>query len=162
MMDPEPGRAADHEAEPSPERAVDVPLIRVAAAVIRREGAVLLGLRPAHKRHGSRWEFPGGKVLDGESLEDALARELEEELGVRVIGTAPGAEAGGAAGEAPAPLFVARDPGSPFEIHFVPVRIEGTPRAVEHEELRWVPVDELGALPLAPADARFARERLGG
>lgn len=140
--------------------------IRVVAAVIRREGAVLLGLRPAHKRHGSRWEFPGGKVLEGESFQDALARELREELRVRVIRTSDGAEVGGGSDRASAAaataLFVARDPGSPFEIHFVEVAIEGTPRSIEHQELRWVPVAELGSLPLAPADARFAREVLAG
>jgi len=123
--------------------------IPVVAAVIRRGGAVLLGLRPAHKRHGSMWEFPGGKVLDGESLGDALARELREELGVRVSRGAPA-------------LFVARDPGSPFEIHFVPVEIEGTPRAVEHQEVRWVALADLASLPLAPADRRFVREGLAG
>lgn len=160
MTDPGPD-AADR--APAP-----VPVVPVVAAVIRREGAVLLGLRPAHKRHGSRWEFPGGKVLDGESLQDALVRELREELRVRVIrregeaaadaGTPARAGSGSAAGPA---LFVARDPGSPFEIHFVEVAIEGTPEAVEHQEVRWVAPADLASLPLAPADARFAREVLG-
>jgi len=120
----------------------------VVAAVIRRGDSVLLGLRPEGKRHASTWEFPGGKVLDGESFAAALARELREELRVSLV----------RAGES---MFAARDPGSRFEIHFVPVEIEGDPRALEHGELRWVPVSELGSLALAPADARFAKEGLG-
>ncbi len=58
--------------------------IPVVAAVIRRKNKALLGRRPDHKRHGGLWEFPGGKVEDGESLADALKREVLEELGVAV------------------------------------------------------------------------------
>ncbi|HKK27401.1 MAG TPA: NUDIX domain-containing protein [Gemmatimonadota bacterium] len=134
--------------DPAGPRTVRSP-VPVVAAVIRREGAVLLGLRPEGKRHASMWEFPGGKVLDGESFADALGRELREELRVSLM----------RAGE---PMFATRDPGSRFEIHFVPAEIEGQPRALEHRELRWVAVSELPALPLAPADARFAGEGLGG
>ena len=58
--------------------------IRVVAAVIRREGRVLLASRPPDKPPPG-WEFPGGKIEPGESPEGALVRELREELGVRVI-----------------------------------------------------------------------------
>ena len=57
-------------------------------------------------------------------------------------------------------LFTARDPGSQFEIHFVPARIQGVPAADEHRAVRWVRLAELASLPLAPADARFAGEVL--
>jgi 8-oxo-dGTP diphosphatase len=57
----------------------------VVAAVIERHGQVLIGQRPAGKRHGLKWEFPGGKVEPGESPEDALRRELEEELGIQAV-----------------------------------------------------------------------------
>src|SRR5690606_20769929 len=60
--------------------------IRVLAAVIRRDGRWLVCRRPAHKRHGGLWEFPGGKLEPGESLLEAATRELEEELAVRVTG----------------------------------------------------------------------------
>jgi 8-oxo-dGTP diphosphatase len=57
--------------------------LAVVAAVIRdHQGRVLLAQRPSHKHQGGRWEFPGGKVEPGEALDVALARELEEELGV--------------------------------------------------------------------------------
>ena len=58
--------------------------IHVAAAVIRRAGKVLLASRPAGKPPAG-WEFPGGKIEPGETPAGALRRELEEELGVRVL-----------------------------------------------------------------------------
>jgi 8-oxo-dGTP diphosphatase len=58
--------------------------IHVAAAVIRgADGRILIAKRPPDKHQGGLWEFPGGKVEDGEAVERALARELEEELGIR-------------------------------------------------------------------------------
>lgn len=143
MTDDAPGRRPAGVPDPVPPP--PIPPLPVVAAVIRREDTVLLGLRPEGKRHASRWEFPGGKVLEGESFADALRRELREELRVSLMRT----------GE---PMFATRDPGSRFEIHFVPVEIEGEPRPLEHRELRWVEIGALDSLPLAPADARFAKE----
>lgn len=57
----------------------------VVAAVIKREGRVLICQRAAGKRHALKWEFPGGKVEPGEEPRQALARELEEELGIRAM-----------------------------------------------------------------------------
>jgi 8-oxo-dGTP diphosphatase len=54
----------------------------VVAAVIEREGLVLIGQRHPGKWHGLKWEFPGGKVEAGETPAAALARELQEELGI--------------------------------------------------------------------------------
>ena len=56
-----------------------------AVALIDVEGRVLLAQRPAGKAMAGLWEFPGGKVESGESVEDALRRELREELGIEVI-----------------------------------------------------------------------------
>lgn len=56
--------------------------VLVVAAVIRREGRVLIAQRPLDKHMGGLWEFPGGKVEPDEPVEDALARELQEELGI--------------------------------------------------------------------------------
>ena len=83
-------------------------LVRVLAAVVRRDGRVLLAQRPAHKRHGQLWEFPGGKLAAGEDCLAAARRELHEELGIRV-------ESIGAT------LFERQDPGSEFLIQFVEV-----------------------------------------
>jgi len=54
--------------------------MRVVAAVIERDGQILIGQRKAGGRHGLKWEFPGGKVEPGEEDRAALARELREEL----------------------------------------------------------------------------------
>ena len=121
--------------------------IRVVAAVVARDGRLLVCQRPAHKRHGGLWEFPGGKCEPGESDADAVARELREELGVAVV--AVGAE-----------RFAVRDAGSPFLVAFVPVEIAGEPVCHEHTALRWATPDELAALPLAPSDRRFVEWRL--
>jgi len=56
--------------------------MEVVAAVIEREGQILIGQRKARGRHGLKWEFPGGKVEPGEEPRAALARELREELGI--------------------------------------------------------------------------------
>jgi mutator protein MutT len=118
--------------------------IRVVASVIEREGRLLLCQRPAHKRHGGLWEFPGGKVEPEESDFDAVQRELAEELGVRVV-------------EVGATIFSIADPGSHFVIEFLPVRIEGEPLCLEHSALAWAGEEEMLALALAPSDLQFAR-----
>ena len=117
--------------------------VPVVAAVVRRDGRFLLGRRPADKRHGGLWEFPGGKVLEGESRLAAARRELAEELGLEVV----------ALGEH---LHSVRDPGAPYVIEFIEVRARGEPVALEHSSVGWFTVAELGDMPLAPADARFA------
>lgn len=119
----------------------------VVAAVIRRHDGYLLGRRPAHKRHGGLWEFPGGKIHAGEDDLQAARRELAEELDLAV--TSVGRV-----------LFVAIDPGAAFEIRFVEVSVEGDPTALEHTEIRWARTDELRAMDLAPADAHFVRSHL--
>jgi mutator protein MutT len=117
--------------------------IRVVAAVIERNGRYLVCRRPAHKRHGGRWEFPGGKVEDGESDLEAVRRELAEELrlDVRAIG---------------AIRFTLRDPDSPFVIHFAEVDAAGEPVCLEHTALMWATPEEVCRLPLAPSDRQFA------
>src|SRR5687768_4636839 len=58
-------------------------LIKVVAAVIERDGRILVGQRRKSDSRGVKWEFPGGKVERGEAPTAALARELEEELGIQ-------------------------------------------------------------------------------
>jgi len=59
------------------------PVIKVVAAIIQRDGKILIGQRRKTDSHGLKWEFPGGKVERGETRTGALARELEEELGIQ-------------------------------------------------------------------------------
>src|SRR3974377_409299 len=60
----------------------NVGMVQVVAAIIERDGRILVGQRMPGQSHPLKWEFPGGKVEPGETPEQALARELEEELGV--------------------------------------------------------------------------------
>jgi mutator protein MutT len=122
---------------------------RVLAAVVARDDRLLVGRRPAHKRHGGLWEFPGGKVEPGEDDHAAMARELLEELDVLLLRL----------GDV---RFVRHDDGAPFEIVFRDVHIQGEPVAVEHEAVGWFTLDELRAMPLAPSDAAFVAELLAG
>ncbi|HKJ04511.1 MAG TPA: (deoxy)nucleoside triphosphate pyrophosphohydrolase [Geopsychrobacteraceae bacterium] len=66
----------------SPEQSAS-PLL-VTAAIIERQGKFLITQRPTHKPHPSMWEFPGGKLEEGESPQQALQRELREELAIEV------------------------------------------------------------------------------
>lgn len=120
--------------------------IPVIAAVIERGGRYLVGRRPDAKRHGGLWEFPGGKVDEGESWIEAAHRELGEELGMEALSL----------GDL---LLAVTDEGSPHTILFVEVQASGDPVPTEHTAVGWFTPQELAVLPLAPADARFA-ERL--
>ena len=60
-------------------------VLEVVAAVIERDGLILIGQRKPSGRHPLKWEFPGGKVEPGEDPRDAVARELREELGIEAV-----------------------------------------------------------------------------
>ncbi|MEY3012957.1 MAG: hypothetical protein RIT45_1692 [Pseudomonadota bacterium] len=116
--------------------------IRVLAAVVRRGERLLLAQRPPHKRHGGLWEFPGGKVEPGETDAEAIARELREELDVTVVSTG-------------AVRATHADPGSPYDVVFLEVAIDGEPRALEHAAVGFFTPTEAIAMALAPSDKRF-------
>jgi 8-oxo-dGTP diphosphatase len=69
--------------------AAPLPLVLVVAAVVVRNGSVLLSRRPPGKHLAGLWEFPGGKIEEGESPETALAREVREELGLAISSPRP-------------------------------------------------------------------------
>jgi 8-oxo-dGTP diphosphatase len=117
----------------------------VVAAVIIQHGRFLVCKRPDAKRHGGLFEFPGGKVHRGESAEDALRRELREELAVELVHS----------GEE---LLAVHDEESPFVVHFVGATITGTPALIEHTEIVWATPAELSGMPLAPADRVFVEK----
>lgn len=121
--------------------------IPVIATVIIKETAYLLCKRPAHKRHGNLWEFPGGKINAGESFEDAARRELKEELQVELKSIRN-------------LMYTAQDPDSPYMIYFVGADIQGEPEIVEHQEIGWFELNDLRKLSLAPADAEFVWEKI--
>jgi 8-oxo-dGTP diphosphatase len=113
----------------------------VAAAIIERDGRFLLARRLKGTHLEGFWEFPGGKIEDGESLEACLVRELAEELGVesRVRGLR----------WSTAHEYATKR----VELHFFDCDIAGEPEPRLGQELRWVSAPELAALPLPEGDA---------
>lgn len=120
----------------------------VVAAVIRdHHGRLLLAQRPADRHMGGLWEFPGGKVVPGESPAAALRRELAEELGIATeIGE-------------PVTFAVHEEPGLRILLLFFAVQIlSGAPRALDGQRLAWVGPADLGRYPTPPADAALVRK----
>ena len=115
----------------------------VAAALVGADGRVLLVQRPADKAMAGLWEFPGGKVHEGESPEAALVRELHEELAVDVD----------AAALAPVTFASHRYDAFHLLMPFYLCRVwRGTPRARESQQLSWADPADLGAYAMPPAD----------
>jgi len=114
-----------------------------AVALIDVEGRVLLAQRPEGKSMAGLWEFPGGKVEQGETPETALIRELREELGIDTWASCL------------APLTFASHSYDDFHLLmplFACRRWEGVPRGREGQALEWVRVQDLRAYPMPPAD----------
>lgn len=126
------------------------PHIDVVCALIEDGfGRVLVARRPAGKHLAGLWEFPGGKVESGESMESALHRELAEELGCQVDLICPLTPVSQAYAEVTVRLYpwrAALRNGSP------------EPLAREHEEQRWVDAAQLAALAMPEADVPIVRE----
>jgi 8-oxo-dGTP diphosphatase len=124
--------------------------LTVVAAIIRRNGRLLLAQRPEGVHLAGQWEFPGGKVETGESHEAALGREITEELGVTI-------ETG--------PLYFVSEhqyPERAVHLHFFECRItEGEPEARSAVRLGWFRPEELSGLELPEANKRLA-EKLQG
>jgi 8-oxo-dGTP diphosphatase len=115
----------------------------VAAALVRDDGRILLQQRAPGRAMAGLWEFPGGKVEEGERPEAALARELNEELGISVdeadLGPATFASADNAGRHMLLLLYVCR-------------AWRGTAEALDATALLWVLPSEMRDLPMPPAD----------
>lgn len=118
-------------------------ILVVAAALVDRDGRVLVQRRREGGPMAGLWEFPGGKIEPGETPEAALIRELEEELGIDVT---------------PACLAPAAFASEPLVdrhlilLLYVCRKWRGLPQPVAAAELRWLRPVELHALPMPPAD----------
>ena len=115
--------------------------VEVVAALIWRGDRFLACQRPAHKARGLLWEFVGGKVEPGETKEEALVRECQEELGVTVR-----------VGEVFTELTHVYPDLTVRLTLFQAAIPEGEPRKLEHNDLRWITVGEMDDYPFCPAD----------
>jgi 8-oxo-dGTP diphosphatase len=121
----------------------------VAGLILDEAGRLLACKRPEGKHLGGKWEFPGGKVEPGESAQEALVRELEEELGIRVE-----------TGAALTPVVWDYGRG-PIRLHpFVCRILGGELHPHEHSEIRWCSRDQLKDLDWAEADLPILGEWL--
>jgi len=131
-------------AAPERQEGVAKPILIVAAcALVDLDGRVLLARRPEGKTMAGLWEFPGGKLIAGETPEAALIRELKEELGIDV------------ATACLAPLFFASHAYDRFHLLmplYVCRRWQGTPHGQEGQALAWVHKDRLAEYPMPEAD----------
>jgi len=117
-----------------------------AALIVKANNRILLAQRPVGKSMAGLWEFPGGKVMTNETPEQALVRELKEELGIGIL------EADLALVET---IFHAY-PGFKLEMPvFLCRQWDGAPKPLEGQALAWVSVGELPDYPMPPADAPF-------
>ncbi|HEC88320.1 MAG TPA: NUDIX domain-containing protein [Thermoplasmata archaeon] len=113
----------------------------VTAGIILKEGKILIA-----KREEGKWEFPGGKVEDGEEIEECLKRELKEELNINInihINIVK-------------PFIKVKQ--SDIELHAFLVLCNEKPVAKIHKELRWIDIDEIDRYDFMDADKKIVEE----
>lgn len=124
----------------------------VAAALILRGGTVLICQRRADQPMALKWEFPGGKIEPGETAEQALARELDEELGIRATVGAPVAHI----------RHTYRNGGAVDLQFFAVLTFEGELQNRIFNEFRWVPLKALPDFDFLAADRGLIRDLAEG
>lgn len=119
------------------------PLLDVVAAVIEHDDRVLACRRRPGKAAAGRWEFPGGKIEAGETAQEALVREIREELGVGIRVTG----------------HLTTDVTGGIRLVCLRARLEADPpvASTDHDALEWVPLDGLGGRDWADADLPAVR-----
>jgi 8-oxo-dGTP diphosphatase len=126
-------------------------MITVTAGILFKDSRVFIGKRKPAGRLPGKWEFPGGKVEEGETPEACLERELEEELEIEAM-----------VGDL---LWVSMhdyDFGT-VKVLFFRVQWDGGEiHPKDHEEYGWVPVDQLKGYDFVPADRAFVRRLVNG
>lgn len=123
----------------------------VCALIVDDAGRVLVAQRPKHKHLGLSWEFPGGKVEAGETPENALIREIHEELGCHILPLHPLPACRHDYGTLLIELL-------PFVARLAPESPAPSPN--EHPAVNWLRPEQLGTLDLAPADRSVLRHFL--
>ena len=122
-------------------------LVHVAVGVIVDDTQnILLSLRPDHVHQGGKWEFPGGKVEQGESVEQALARELNEELGITVTSCLPLCQVNHDYGDKQVLLDT-----------YVVNGFTGQPTGKEKQPVAWHTINQLGYVEFPAANLAICR-----
>ena len=116
-------------------------MVHVVAALIREGARFLICQRPENKTRGSLWEFVGGKVEIGESGPEALIRECREELGITV-----------SVGEIYAEIIHEYPDMTILLTVYNADIVEGIPRNLEHQEIRFITPEEISEYDFCPAD----------
>jgi 8-oxo-dGTP diphosphatase len=120
----------------------------VVAAVIERNGSILIAQRKRTAQHPLKWEFPGGKVEPDETPEAAVVRELHEELGIRPqVGPEIGRYEFQYEGRWPIMLMFYRV-----------AEFSGEPKNLDFEQILWVTREQLGDYDFLEGDAEFLRQ----
>ena len=115
--------------------------LEVTAAIIRQNGKVLICQRPVEKNCGLLWEFPGGKIEAGETGEQCIIRECQEELGVTVEVEDIFME------------LIHTYPDLTVHLTLFHAKIEsGTPQLLEHNAIRWISTGQICQYDFCPAD----------
>lgn len=125
-------------------------MVEVVAALIWAGDKFMICQRPVHKARGLLWEFVGGKVEPGETKEQALIRECREELAIEVLVGKPYMEVTHEYPDLTVHLTL-------FEAQIV----EGTPRKLEHHDIRWITPAEIPQYQFCPADEVILRKLQG-
>ena len=116
-------------------------VIHVAVGVIVQQRQILLALRNSKQHQGGKWEFPGGKLEAGEGVQQALVRELQEEIGITVTDSRP---------------FMQLQYDYPEKTVLLDIWLvqgfSGEPHGREGQPLRWVNVEELSSLAFLDAN----------
>ena len=121
--------------------------MEVVAAVIERNGQILIGQRKARGRHALKWEFPGGKVEPGEEPRAALARELREELGIDAQ-----------IGEEIEHYDFSYDTQPPTHLIFFRVtEFAGEPANLDFAQIAWAEAEQLPEYDFLEGDVAFVR-----
>ncbi len=119
-------------------------MLSVVAAIISRGDCFLACQRPANKARGLFWEFVGGKVEPGETQQQALARECEEELGITV-----------SVGEKLTDvIYEYPDVTVCLSVYFVTIA-DGIIQKREHNDIRWITLEDSNNYPFCPADVKI-------
>jgi len=125
-------------------------MLEVVAALLRRGDRFLLCRRPMHKARGGQWEFPGGKVEPGETKQQAIIREIREELNLEI-------SAGSSAAQT-----VHAYPDLTVHLSLMETEILcGELHQNEHSQIAWVTLQDAWEYDLCPADRELVRQLAG-